>query len=354
MPVLVVLAAAAALLAAFCGPTVGCCILLWLGVARWNTMQAVDAPSPKRPKLSEEVSTILATAKEAALLAGGAIRDAWPHKAQQVESTKSSQTDLVTETDKLCEELVIKLLRERFPDHSIIGEETTGSGRYELTDGPTWTVDPIDGTTNFVHRLPLSCVLISFLKEKRVLVAVTYDPAADELFYATGGGGTYLEKPVTTPDAPAQRLAASGATSLQRAVVSMDCGYGRDAESVARFTRHQGALLSQGVNNIRSLGSTGLHMAYVAAGRLDAGFELGSWSLNTGPKIWDFAAGLLLVQEAGGVTRDIGGEFSAVQQGQAKLGGPLDLLGRSFFAASSPVLADQVLDAVLGTEVVAK
>jgi len=122
-------------------------------------------------------------------------------------------------------------------------------------------------------------------------------------------------------------------------VSTKDPGYGRDDIAVSRFTCMQAAILLRSVRNIRVLGSTGLNMAYVACGRLDAGFEMGSWELNHGPKIWDFAAGKLLVEEAGGITRDVAGPLPAEA--------PLDLLGRSFFAASSRCLAAEVMDAIV-------
>jgi len=271
---------------------------------------------------------VLATAKHAALLAGEQIAAAWQTRGE-VKDTKSNATDLVTETDQRCEDMIIKLLREKYPEHHIIGEETAGSSKYELTDGPTWTIDPIDGTTNFVHRLALSCVIIAFLHKKEVLVGVVYDPMAKELFWATRGGGAFLN---------GNAVKVSDTQVLGRAVISMDPGYGRDDVAVSRFTCMQAAILLRSVRNIRVLGSTGLNMAYVACGRLDAGFEMGSWELNHGPKIWDFAAGRLLVEEAGGLTRDIAGKLPAEA--------PLDLLGRSFFVASSRGLAAELMEAI--------
>merc|ERR1712048_589889 len=100
----------------------------------------------------------------------------------------------------------------------------------------------------------------------------------------------------------------------------------------------QSKILLQGVRNIRVLGSTGLNMAYVACGRLDAGFEEGSWETNCGPKIWDFAAGKLLVEEAGGVTRDLSEALPTTE--------PLDLMQRSFFCAATGKLANQLLESV--------
>ncbi|CAE8685132.1 unnamed protein product [Polarella glacialis] len=288
------------------------------------------AVDPVTPPLYE----VLSVAQEAALLAGRHIQTAWVQRGE-VKATKSNATDLVTETDQRCEELVIELRKSKFPGHQIIGEESAGASKYELTDAPTWTIDPIDGTTNFVHRLALSCVIISYICKREVLVGVVYDPMADELFWATRGGGAFLRGRAASVPSP---IHVSETKCLQQAVISMDPGYGRDAEAVARFCASQSAILRRSVRNIRVLGSTGLNMAYVACGRLDAGFEDGSWDTNLGPKIWDFAAGKLLVEEAGGISRDLSVDLSSRR--------PLDLLQRCFFCASSESLAEELLEAI--------
>merc|ERR1719440_1342246 len=115
----------------------------------------------------------------------------------------------------------------------------------------------------------------------------------------------------------------------------MDPGYGRDEVAVQTFSTVQSKILLRGVRNIRVMGSTGLNMAYIACGRLDAGFEQGSWDENCGPKIWDFAAGKLLVEEAGGVTRDLSGNLPTDV--------PLDVMQRSFFCAATGELASELL-----------
>lgn len=112
-------------------------------------------------------------------------------------------------------------------------------------------------------------------------MGVIYDPMADEMFWAIKGRGAWLER----PGQDAQRLSASQTRTLTTAVVSMDAGYGRDVAAVDRYVRVQRALLLQRVRHVRVLGSCGLTMAYVAAGRLDACFEEGAWESNTGPKI---------------------------------------------------------------------
>ena len=112
-----------------------------------------------------DVEKVLAVAQATALAAGEVIRDMWPRQSEILD-TKSNATDLVTETDQRSEALIVARIREAYPHHAFIGEEATGAGAYELSNAPTWIVDPIDGTTNFVHRVAFTCVLISFAVNK--------------------------------------------------------------------------------------------------------------------------------------------------------------------------------------------
>lgn len=286
--------------------------------------------------MATDLDKVLRVAQEAALQAGAkileAIRTTSGNESIQL-ATKSSSTDLVTETDQKCEELVTQTIQSNFPDHMIIGEEDSGSKKYELTNKPTWTIDPIDGTTNFVHRLKLSCVIISFIQQKEVLVGVIYDPYADELFFAAKGRGSFLK---TGGNGDAIPIHVSNTTTISNAVISMDPGYGRDSDAVGRYCAIQSAILTHSIRNIRVIGCTGLNMAWCACGRLDGGFEEGSWEHNRGPKIWDFSAGRLLVEEAGGVTMDLECTSLSVDK-------PLDLMKRSFFCSSNATLAEEIL-----------
>ena len=148
--------------------------------------------------------------------------------------------------------------------------------------------------TNFVHELKLCCVLISYIVESQVCVGVTYDPFADELFWAIRGKGAFLlEKASALNDDNIYDhsipIHVSETHQLSRAVISMDPGYERDPEAVQRFCAIQGSILSRSVRNLRVIGCTGLNMAYVACGRLDGGFEEGSWNPNRGPKVRPFS-----------------------------------------------------------------
>lgn len=289
----------------------------------------------------DNLDRILQVAQEAARLAGKVIREANQNASTGAIETKSSSTDLVTETDQKCEALITEHLVKNFPDHKIIGEETSGSDKYKLTEAPTWTIDPIDGTTNFVHQLKLSCVLLSWIVEKQVQVAVTYDPYADELFYAVKGRGAFLQTQNDNGTKQETQLKVSGTTSITKAVISMDPGYGREKAAAENFCSLQAEIIGMGVRNIRVFGTTGLNMAYVASGRLDAAFEQGSWENGLGPKIWDFAPGKLLIEEAGGITRDIECDDLLGESNQG-----LDVMKRSFFCAASKELGNELLQVI--------
>jgi fructose-1,6-bisphosphatase/inositol monophosphatase family enzyme len=322
-----------------------------------------------------DLEEILSVAKEAEILAGNEIQRVWwPSSASNnsnnrsdrddvtttidvcdgggagncvggvVIATKSNNVDLVTETDEQCEVIIKNHIVSKYPTHQIIGEESSGSDcQYTLTDDPTWTIDPIDGTTNFVHRLGLSCVLVAFLYQKKVLVGVTYNPTSEEMFWAIQGQGSYLQ----TKDGTIRKIHVSQTTDITTALVAMDPGYGRDEHSIHRYLSLQQNILRNGVRNIRTYGCSGLALANVACGRFDVSFEEGSWESHTGPKIWDLCAGKLLVEEAGGVTRDITHRATARRDSTSSTTNPsMDILQRSCFAAATTQLADQVLDII--------
>jgi len=276
------------------------------------------------------LEVILDLAQRAARAAGALVDEVWDQRSD-VKDTKSNARDLVTITDEKCEQIVTEMIQAAYPGHKIIGEEAEGSNKYELTAGPTWTIDPIDGTTNFVHRIPYTCVLIAFLLDKQPVVAVTYDPISKEMFYATKGGGAFLASP--RHKAPVA-IHVSECDALCRAVVGMEPGYGRDDKSVTRLSSTMECLMRKQIRTLRMGGACGLNAASVASGRWDLFLEEGSWTDNVGPKIWDFAPAKLIVEEAGGVMLNIYD------------GGAFDLMGRSVFAAANRKLADEALAAM--------
>jgi myo-inositol-1(or 4)-monophosphatase len=213
-------------------------------------------------------------------------------------SQKSSSHDLVTEVDKGSETMIRNLIRTYFPDHAFLGEEGVAPGAEasarairEMQDEEyLWIVDPIDGTTNFVHGFPYFVVSIALARRGEVIVGVIYDPNRDEMFVAEKGKGAYLRgKPirVSSEERLGDALVATGFPSDTVSTLPVNL---RGLQAVAPIAR-----------NVRSAGSAALHLAYVAAGRLSGFWELG---LNS----WDLAAGALLVQEAGGRVTDTRGE----------------------------------------------
>lgn len=200
---------------------------------------------------------------------------------------KSSSSNLVTEMDRLAEALVIRCIRSRFPDHAILAEE--GGAQPGAADH-RWIVDPLDGTTNYAHGMPIFAVSIALEVEGRVEVGVVFDPNRDECFTVTRRGGAFLNgRPLRVSETP----------TLDESLLSTGFPYeireGRDTN----LAEH--AALRVRSRSVRETGSAAINLAQVAAGRLDA-----YWELRLGP--WDAAAGCLMVEEAGGrVTNPAGG-----------------------------------------------
>jgi Archaeal fructose-1,6-bisphosphatase and related enzymes of inositol monophosphatase family len=211
--------------------------------------------------------------------------------------TKYSSHDLVTEVDKGSERLIRNLIGTHFPHHSFLGEEGVEPGPEASAqalaevsgDEYVWIVDPIDGTTNFVHGFPFFCVSIALAHKGETIVGVVYDPVKDELFVAEKGKGAYVH---------GRRMQVSEETALRDSLVAT--GFPADRQALPLNLQGIQHVAPQ-VRNLRIAGSAALHMAYVAAGRLSGFWEIG---LNS----WDLAAGALLVQESGGTVTDMEGK----------------------------------------------
>ncbi len=245
------------------------------------------------------------TAEEGARLAGRILADRF--LGERTIEFKGG-IDLVTDADKASEEALLAFLRKRHPDHAILAEE---SGAIQGSDSLRWLVDPLDGTTNYSHRVPHFCVSVAVEGPGGVLAGAVYDPMLDELFSAARGQGATLN---------GRPLRASTVSTLNRALLCTGFPYDvreRPEGPVGLFTRL--ILHAQGM---RRTGSAAMDLAYVAAGRFDGFFEFGL-------KPWDIAAGALLVEEAGGVVRHISGE-------------PFDVL-RGDVLAAAPALAPALL-----------
>lgn len=211
---------------------------------------------------------------------------------------KHSMHDLVTEVDKGSERLIRNLVSTHFPHHSFLGEEGVEPGPEasaraleKVSDAEyLWIVDPIDGTTNYVHGFPFYSVSIALARKGQVIVGVVYDPSRDELFVAERGKGAYVH---------GKRMSISGEKALRQSLVAT--GFPADHVAALPANLKQIQAIAPQVRNVRVAGSAALHMAYLAAGRLSGFWEIG---LNA----WDLAAGSLLVEEAGGRVTDQSGE----------------------------------------------
>lgn len=231
----------------------------------------------------QELEEFLASALEAAAAAGIILRQFWG-KTLAVQE-KSHPGDLVTMADRNAEERIIEFLHDRYPTHAILAEES-GAKYKSKTPGEnefTWAIDPLDGTTNYVHQFPMVSVSIALLLGEEPIVGVVFNPITGELFHATRGGGAFLD---------ALPMKVSAVSEISQSLLATGFAYDRTVNvnnNLAEFSKL--TLLSQGV---RRMGSAALDLAYVAAGRLD-----GYWETNLQP--WDVAAGSLLVREAGGL-----------------------------------------------------
>lgn len=207
-------------------------------------------------------------------------------RAKQVRF--KGEVDLVTEIDEQSETLIVERIRQHFPEHNILSEES-GRTRSPETGSPyRWIIDPLDGTTNFAHGYPFFCVSIGLERDGETILGVVYAPTLDELFFAERGFGAFLN---------GRRLAVSSTDSLIRSLLVTGFNYDRDTAR-ANLARWEHFLIRS--QAIRRDGSAALNLCCVAAGRFDGYWELGL-------KPWDCAAGILLIREAGGIVTDDSG-----------------------------------------------
>ena len=199
------------------------------------------------------------------------------------------EVDIVTEMDERAEQIISDVLKGAFPSYGILAEE---GGTLREEEDSRWIVDPLDGTTNYAHALPIFAVSIALEKAGEVACGVVYDPMSQELYAAERGAGATLN---------GQPIQVSGTDEMIQALIVTGFPYDRDEMPAAVELFGRFAMLTQGM---RRLGSAALDLCYVAAGRLDGYYEGGIWP-------WDIAAGSLILQEAGGKVTDYkGGEFN--------------------------------------------
>ncbi|MDO9432113.1 MAG: inositol monophosphatase family protein [Pseudomonadota bacterium] len=213
----------------------------------------------------------------------------------ELQVSRKAPADFVSAADIKAEQAVFEALEKARPGYSFLGEER---GLIEGTDKThTWIVDPLDGTTNFLHAIPHFAINIALQREGAIVAAVTYNPVTNELFWAEKGKGCFVND---------KRLRVAGRKHLDESVLGTGIpflGHGQHARFLKEL--HQ---ISQRVAGVRRFGAASLDLAYVAAGRLD-----GFWERDLKP--WDMAAGLLLIQEAGGKVTDMDGGEDMLTKG---------------------------------------
>ncbi|MBN3321146.1 IMPA1 monophosphatase, partial [Atractosteus spatula] len=235
-------------------------------------------------------------------------------KSKKTVMLKSSPVDLVTETDHKIEEMIISSIKEKYPTHSFIGEESVASGETcTLTDNPTWIIDPIDGTTNFVHRFPFVAISIAFAVNKQTEFGIVYSCVEDKLYTARKGKGSFCN---------GVQLQVSGQEDITQSLVVTEIGTQRKEDVLKTLTSNIFKLLKIPVHGIRAVGTAAVDMCLVATGGADAYYHIGM-------HCWDIAASAIIVTEAGGVVLDTdGGEF--------------DMMSRKVIAASSRAVGERI------------
>lgn len=218
----------------------------------------------------------------------------------QLRVDQKGRNDYASEVDRMAEREIINTIKNAYPDHSILAEE---SGKQQGNDF-VWIIDPLDGTTNFLHGFPQYAVSIALKHKNRLEVGVIYDPLRDELFTAKRGGGAMLNS---------RRIRVSNQSTMQGALIGTGFPFKTDRHMDAYLGMFRGIALESA--GIRRAGAAALDLAYVAAGRLD-----GFWEIGLLP--WDMAAGILLVKEAGGVITDMAFNDQYLESGNLIAGNP--------------------------------
>jgi myo-inositol-1(or 4)-monophosphatase len=251
-------------------------------------------------------------AKKWIIEAGAKIRASFS-KELNVE-TKSNPNDLVTNMDKETERFFIEKINETFPDHAVLGEEGLGN-QLEQCSGVVWIIDPIDGTMNFVHQKRNFAISVGVYKNGVGQIGLIYDVVNDELYHAVRGNGAYLND---------MRIPRLNEGEVTKAVIGINATWVIDNKRIDPSIL---SALVRDARGTRSLGSAALEIAYVATGRIDAYI-----SLRLAP--WDFAAGLVLLEEVGGIASNLRGE-------------PLNIFEVNSVFVSKPGLHQEVLEKYL-------
>jgi myo-inositol-1(or 4)-monophosphatase len=282
--------------------------LIFEGAGRSDSLKY--APRPAFPE-EEHMHPMLNTAVKAARRAGAIINRATLNGGFEVQAKRAN--DFVTEVDKAAEAAVIDIIRQAYPDHAILAEESgenAGGSKNEYT----WVIDPLDGTTNFIHGFPQYCVSIGVRYRGQIAHAVIYDPVKNELFVGSKGRGAFLND---------RRVRVTKCAHLRDGLIGTGFPF-KELDRLDLYMKQMRTIVT-GSAGIRRAGAAALDLAYVACGRLDGFWEMGLSK-------WDMAAGALLIKEAGGLVGGLTGEDDWYETGD--------------IVAATPKVFVQLLDAI--------
>lgn len=222
-------------------------------------------------------------------------------KLSKLKIEQKGRNDFVSDADRAAENAVINTILRHYPDHAILAEESGQQGNSEYT----WVIDPLDGTTNFLHGLPTFCVSIGVMCNGRVEHGVVYDPMRQELFTASKGEGAQLD---------GRRIRVTGEIHLERALIGTGFPFRDTNMALPPYMKMLEKAITE-TSGIRRGGAAALDLCYVAAGRFDAFWE-------TGLAIWDIAAGSIIIREAGGIISGLDGREDFLNTGHVLAGSP--------------------------------
>lgn len=248
------------------------------------------------------MQALLNTAVKAAHAAGDTIMR-YSRRVHQLDVRSKARNELVSQVDVMAEQIIVDAIQERYPEHAIIGEEGGEQGEHDTV----WIIDPLDGTTNYLNGFPMYAVSIGVQVKGRMEVGVVYDPSREELFTAVRGSGAQLGD---------RKLRMDSKKELTGALIGTGFPYRENDRWMEQYLNQLRAVM-QVAGDCRRPGSAALDLSYVAAGRLD-----GFWEFGLQP--WDYAAGALIVREAGGIVSSLTDDGDYMETGNL-IAGPLKL-----------------------------
>jgi len=230
------------------------------------------------------------------------------NQLEKLEIVEKGRNDFVSRVDQAAEEAIIEVIRDHYPDHAILAEESGAEGDHEVT----WIIDPLDGTTNYLHGFPVFSVSIAVAEGRELQHAVVYDPLRQEIFSASRGQGAQLD---------GHKIRVSKQRSVKGSLIATGFPYRLAETQVDSYMRMLRAVITEAAG-VRRPGSAALDLCYVAAGRVDGFWEMGL-------KTWDVAAGALIIREAGGRISDFRGTDAYLESGNVVAGTPKVYAGLS-------------------------